>query len=836
MFNLKKSIILLALFICLFICISGDFACEMDNSTIADVDANMPLGVVYPIDWDTENDQEHPIGTFNELNEDLKDLNESDYYILKRDYVFDEKNDSSHPIINITGDYVKIYGNGHKIDACGSALAKFVVTGAHVSVYDLSFINFKTNDTSSIQWNGYKGILTECRFYNNTALNGGAITWNGNYGRINYCLFGNNAALNCGAVIYVTGENNMIFASTFRTFVSNLSNEAIYFSNKNGQEKTLSIDSCLFENNGTFDGITKILWDEGCTVFYEGRNMIYDIFDVLCNDIENLSPGDYYILERNYVVTNPEGNLVRNRIINIKADNVVIDGNGHKIDGGGAKKFFSIFNVTGNNVSIVNLIIFNSRAYDADYILSNKNIYGDEYNHLTSPIEWHGDNGIISNCLFYDNVGDNGGAIHWTGRNGSIENCTFDANSATFGGSLYINGNATLIRNCIFKNSFTQYYHEAIYFKNNSNPTLTLNNCSFASNEVGAKDVYAEKGCIVIFNEKHENDFPQVPFRELSRQLSLLNDNDVYDFDENYYPDIFDQAIINSNNVTINGNGYKIYGDFAAYNIFTILSDNVKIINLIFVFNEANRKGLSIINWSGNNGILENCSFVGNRAETGGAVIWSGNNGILRNCGFMGNEANAGGALYWSGNNGLIDNCVFLNNTATMAGALFISGTGNTIKNSLFENAGGSVSNEAIYIDRNRKSPKLSNLVFSEGTIPFIDGYFFDIDFTEFFKFGYEDVDDKKINENLLSYATLLKGNEEVYNGFSCFSVYNSESGILVLSVLESFNTVAKAVIYPQFRWEIQSPQWNSILTTLGISDLVHNSVIKLESYLTYGQ
>ena len=106
------------------------------------------------------------------------------------------------------------------------------------------------------------------------------------------------------------------------------------------------------------------------------------------------------------------------------------------------------------------------------YIKSSKNIYGNNYNHLTSPIEWHGDNGFISNCLLQDNVGDFGGAIYWTGNNGKIEKCVFDENAALFGGAVYIAGNMNDLVDCIFNASYATNHYEAIYLKNIDNPIL----------------------------------------------------------------------------------------------------------------------------------------------------------------------------------------------------------------------------------------------------------------------------------------------------------------------------------------------------------------------------
>ena len=69
----------------------------------------------------------------------------------------------------------------------------------------------------------------------------------------------------------------------------------------------------------------------------------------LKTDIQNLNPGDVYDINQDYVFkrldNTPNPNFeIRNEPINILADNVTINGNGHYIDG---KHRTALFNVTG---------------------------------------------------------------------------------------------------------------------------------------------------------------------------------------------------------------------------------------------------------------------------------------------------------------------------------------------------------------------------------------------------------------------------------------------------------------------------------------------------------
>ena len=789
--------------ICIFVCISGAFASEIDDITdIADSSEVLYAGDCQLAEEIPENGSSSG-NSFYDFNKLLEGLKPGDTLNIDNDYLFNPTADAENRIINININNIEINGNNHTINGGGENGAIFKITGSSVLIRNLCFTNFNvintTEMTSAIQWLGDGGFCSDCYFYDNIGNDGGSLYWCGDLGVISQCRFENSTALNCGGAIFISGQNNVIDNVIFKDFSSALANEAIYCSKNGGAKSTLNIKEGTFENKGTSLGVTKFLYDNECEIMKNGVDIAKNSFIEIWDDLNNLKPGDYYLIEKDYEIVNVKGYTIWDRIINITADNVTIDGNGHTIDARGALNYlgesyyYGLFNVTGNNVKIVNLTLTGFRAMNLEYSLTAMNIYGNDYPRLTSPIEWHGDNGSILNCNFINNAGESGGAINWLGNNGIIENCSFNANSAGFGGFIYVRGVNNTIRNSKFKDAYTSNHYEAIYLAkgNDGNPsTLLVKNSTFASYYVGAKDVNVEDGCTVTFEEKHENDFPIVPFTELSYYLSILGDNSVYNFDQYYYLDAIDTAVITANNVTINGNGYKIYGDFSAYNAFTILGDNVTIINLTFELEEPYRLGSSIICWNGNNGILNNCSFIGNRADMGAALTWNGNNGKLVNCGFKGNAADVGGAVNWKGNDGLIDGCVFLNNTAKFAGALFISGINNTINNTLFLNAGASISNEAIYFDSNRKSLTLSNVAFSEGTVAFLDGHLINIAFDHVLESsaGYERIADEAIDLTPLIYTSILEGGVHYYkDDVSYYSTYYNETGDFIFTVIKEF-------------------------------------------------
>ena len=197
----------------------------------------------------------------------------------------------------------------------------------------------------------------------------------------------------------------------------------------------------------------------------------------LDSDIQNLQSGDVYDIKHDYI--KPDNASVIG--INIKADNVIINGNGHVIygninntikEGEFIDGVGNIFTVSGNNVKIINLTISNA-GYEAPInsfnLTSNyvrwsdidslekffyidslkksvylKNSYKIFLNSVNfSPICWVGNNGICSDCVFRNNKAFAGGSITWLGNDGFLNNTKFINSSATrVGGAIYyINDN-----------------------------------------------------------------------------------------------------------------------------------------------------------------------------------------------------------------------------------------------------------------------------------------------------------------------------------------------------------------------------------------------------------
>ena len=497
-------------------------------------------------------------------------------------------------------------------------------------------------------------------------------------------------------------------------------------------------------------------------------------YNNLRDDIENLNPGEVYNITRDYLIDNCDSTLSKNRIINIYSDNVFINGNGHTINGNGCNGYFALFKILGNNITIMNLHIANFRSTNTDYCNSKYNRYGYGYTKVTSPIEWHGDNGTISNCRFDDNAGVDGGAIYWIADNGRIDNCYFNENTADRGGSVFISGYNNTISSCIMKDSYSHYL-DAIFFKNfnesGEEMTFEMNDCFFHNSNDYINDIHVEGQCRVMDGDKQI--YPEIPegrYDDFLEVTKNLKDGDIYNLTRDYYFDYTCQFYpIMANNVTINGNGHIIHcRDEMANSIIWVMGNNVNINTMIFDIDEpAGYGSASFVNWKGNNGSITDCAFTGNHVRNGGAVTWTGNDG-------------------------LIDNCIFINNTASVAGgAIVISGLNNIISNSIFLNCSSLLTGEAIFIDHKRKNITLENISF-DNAVPVIDegATSYNIDIEQFSGNGYYRwVGEKYYEISRPIYASIMKGGINYLNDNTYYKCdYNNVTGIFDFTISVVYN------------------------------------------------
>ncbi len=124
----------------------------------------------------------------------------------------------------------------------------FYVTGSDILIQGITFQNFQNNDGGgAIYWQGINGVLKNCNFNNNKALEGGSpgggIYWYGYDGTLFACTFTNNYAMYGGGV-YWGLERGSLFACTFTNNIAKYYGGGCYWSTID-----CNLFACTFTNN-----------------------------------------------------------------------------------------------------------------------------------------------------------------------------------------------------------------------------------------------------------------------------------------------------------------------------------------------------------------------------------------------------------------------------------------------------------------------------------------------------------------------------------------------------------------------------------------------------------
>ena len=389
-------------------------------------------------------------------------------------------------------------------------------------------------------------------------------------------------------------------------------------------------------------------------------------------------------------------------------DNLTIKGNGHFLDALGKCRIFSI---TGNNVTLNNIVFRNGNSSGTDGTLTNYENGG--------AILWSsGDNATINNCTFTNNIASIiGGALHIT-INGDvlISNSTFKYSEANYGSAIHFNGDNYIVSSCNFVNntakaSYTIEWsgdYGKLYGSNFTNNTAANNaavgmrgnngiisHCSFDSNNATKEDagaILVEGADTTIANCSFTNNFAN---EDCGCILSQNVNTHIYD------------CTFKSNGAGENGGA--IYFEEA----------NLIVHNSTFELNYAGWDGgaIATIDANGKNAIISNCTFKSNNAPhpeaMGGAICLSNfnpdkDNLTVVDCIFESNFLlgmqigsstdyliNLGGAIYFDGDMLNIDNCNFTSNYITAnfiakfmagsGGAIAAYGSNCNISNSIFK-------------------------------------------------------------------------------------------------------------------------------------------------------
>lgn len=327
---------------------------------------------------------------------------------------------------------------------------------------------------------------------------------------------------------------------------------------------------------------------------------------------------------------------------------IVLDGQGHKIDGNSSGELFFI-RVHGENVVLKNIVFANWELEDS-------------YN----LVEWIGPNGKMENCTFINNDASYGGAVDWTGINGFLNNCTFINNSAEKGGGLYWYGIEGTIANCIFFNN-TAEIGGAVYITGRD---TKLDNSKFRNNS--ADDLGG-----AVFSEGVNFAIEKCDFTNNTAinggaiySMAYPNLIDTCNFTDNTADETAGAVYLGSDNNTVKNSIFTNNSANSGGAIYSDVNDELYVLNSKFNYNSAQEYGGAIM--ADDYANIVNSTFNSNNATTGGAV-YSDSEADFSNSTFLNNKATNGGAI--TVNDGTIVNSTFTKNFANdTGGAIYVSG------------------------------------------------------------------------------------------------------------------------------------------------------------------
>ena len=271
---------------------------------------------------------------------------------------------------------------------------------------------------------------------------------------------------------------------------------------------------------------------------------------------------------------------------------------------------------------------------------------------------------------------------------------------------------------------------------------------------------------------------------------------------------------ITTDNITIDGNGYTIDGKSKAA-IFNVMANNVTIKNLNII------NGHDISNFKAG-------SLSVNMEYTESPVRWSGDNGILLNCTVSDNMAFIGGAISWTGSNGTICNINFINNTARgVGGAIYVNATNNRIFNSTFRNCHSLLTGEALYYDRMRHNCTLESVDFGNGT--YIDGSISDFDLNYLYYAYYSSVADLFFNLIPVLFLSINCNGTSLYldENTSFSSKFNKTDFVLTFN-----RNLGDNVILAKEYYFTNVTSWNDIFAKLFDSNFKNKFILLKNFYI----
>ena len=331
----------------------------------------------------------------------------------------------------------------------------------------------------------------------------------------------------------------------------------------------------------------------------------------------------------------------------IAKDNFIINGNNHVLDGACQSR---IFNITGTNITIANLVFANGNASKGGAIF------------ITGEV-------TLNNVTFIsNNVTDYGGAIYGENSTVTCNNARFIDNIAMAGPAIYFEDKSKVnVSNTTLTSKASCKYGQIVV----RDSELRLDNLTFA-NIIGnySPAVYATDSNNTIINSRFENLTATIS----AGAIAIKGNGETY---------IKNCTFVNT---TSSKNAGAINADV---DDITNLN-NVTIAGCVFM-NTTSSFGGAFIQLGGSLNLYDT-NFTNSRASfNGGAVYLSQINAMISNCIFSstGTETyegyqTCGGAIYCDAAGLEISHSRFINNTASLGDAIYVYHSNYKITNTTF--------------------------------------------------------------------------------------------------------------------------------------------------------
>jgi C1A family cysteine protease len=355
----------------------------------------------------------------------------------------------------------------------------------------------------------------------------------------------------------------------------------------------------------------------------------------------------------------------------IKKDNFTINGNNHVLDG---SKQSGIFNITGNNVTINDLVFKNGKTYIGGIV------------HSTGVLTLNNVTFIMNNVTYIsDHTQYHGGAVASYGGKLNCYNATFIDNHAESGSAIFTENGELNVKDTRITSSIPNKYGQIWA----SHSEVNLDNVDFVNISSTYSPALSLEYCndAIIANSRFINLTADIS----AGAISLKREGNLY---------IKNCQFINTKSFK---NAGAIIVDYMKDNF------NVTILDSLF-YNASSLIGGAYIQL-GCNLVMNNTDFINNKAaQDGGAVYLAFTGSEINNCTFDSNAVESreypscGGAIYSDCNDLEISNSKFINNSAYGGNAIYACDTNYAITGSTFKD-----NDNAIYTEFDMESHLANN-------------------------------------------------------------------------------------------------------------------------------